>query len=390
MTADKNDISQDRTKTSAKLDHLRDVSCRLGACWRQTGTYALRLAAATLPFLYKKDFDALLHDCKPGIRERLIAASFQLSMDDQKKIIKGRSVRLRRALARNMQISPEIFIGLVNDSDREVRKYCLENPLCPQEYLERAARSGEDYLVCAAARNPQLPDQLVLELLERDEIRPELIDYQFMKFSARNQFFFSRCSFDTFLKLWSEPPYPYDSDPELETEFRRMIIAGRGSILVGELKVLCEQFPQVTSADSSVCLIAEDAVSCDEVQDREELFHLFGLPRADKTGPAAKTVSQKKTGQNDLPLSMTVSHRVLTRLAESRDAEVRGMLSKMPGLQSDIVSKLALDSSAEIRHNIYIYQPLPENVLEAAAKETEEYVLTSICRNIRNSIREIV
>ena len=87
---------------------------------------------------------------------------------------------------------------------------------------------------------------------------------------------------------------------------------------------------------------------------------------------------------------MTVSHRVLTRLAESRDAEVRGMLSKMPGLQSDIVSKLALDSSAEIRHNIYIYQPRPENVLEAAGKETEEYVLMSICRNIRNAIRGTV
>ena len=62
----------------------------------------------------------------------------------------------------------------------------------------------------------------------------------------------------------------------------------------------------------------------------------------------------------------------------------------MPGLPSDIVSKLALDTNTEIRHNIYLYQPLAENVLEAAGKETEEYVLLSICRNIRNAIREIV
>ena len=45
MTADKNDISPDRTKTSEKLEHLRVVSCQLGARWRQTGTCALRLAA---------------------------------------------------------------------------------------------------------------------------------------------------------------------------------------------------------------------------------------------------------------------------------------------------------------------------------------------------------
>lgn len=390
MTANKYNVSQKRAGTSEKLEHLRVVSRQLGARWRQTGTCALRFAAATLPFLYKEDFDALQHDCNPSIRERLIAASFHLSIDDQKKIIKGRSVRLRRALARNMQISPEIFIGLVNDSDREVRKYCLENPLCPQEYLERAAHNGEDYLACAVARNPQLSDQLVLELLERDEIRAELIDYQFMNFSARNKIFFSRCSFDTFLKLWSEPPFPYYSDPELEAEFRRMIIAGRGSILVRELKVLCEQFPQISSADSSVYLLARNAASCDEVQDREELFHLFGLPRADKTGPTAKTVSKEKTGQNAPPLSMTISHQDLTRLAESSDAEVRGILARMPGLPSDIVSKLALDTNTEIRHNIYLYQPLPENVLEAAGKETEEYVLLSICRNIRNAIRGTV
>ena len=94
----------------------------------------MRFAAASLPFLYQEDFDALRHDRAPSVRERLIAYNFSLPADIQEKLVKSRSPRLRDALAKNKQIDPKIFLRLVNDSDREVRKNSLENPLCPQEY----------------------------------------------------------------------------------------------------------------------------------------------------------------------------------------------------------------------------------------------------------------
>lgn len=341
MTADK----KDKARAFESPEHLRDISCGLGKHWRQAGTCALRFAAASLPFLSKEDFDALRHDCNRSVRERLITASFQLSPDAQEEIVKGRSVRLRRALAQNMQIPPEIFIRLLYDKDREVRKYCLENPLCPQEYLERAARNGEADLASAAARNPQLSDQLILELLERDEIRAELLDYHFMKFSVRKEFFFSRCSSETFQKLWTEPPYPFDSDPQLEAEFRRMMITGRGSVLAGELK--------------------ESAAA----------------------GAQGKNEQKEKTEENE-PFCMKLSWGDLRRLARSNDKEVRVILAQTPDLPSGIVSKLIRDADAEVRHTVYLYQPLPEDVLEAAAQETDEYVLMSICRSIRNTIRQ--
>ena len=339
-------MTANKTKILESPEHLRDISCRLGAGWRQTGTCALRFAAASLPFLYKEDFDALRHDCNRSVRERLITASFQLSPDVQEEIVKGRSGRLRRALAQNMQISPETFISLINDHDREVRKYCLENPLCPQEHLENAARNGEADLASAAARNPELSDQLILELLERDDIRAELIDYQYMKLSANNQFFFSRCSFKTFQKLWTEPPYPFDSDPGLEAEFRQMIITGRrGPVLARESKEFAAAGIQV------------------------------------------KKEQQEKT-ENDAPFCLKFLWGDLRRLADSNDKEVRVILAKTQDLPSGIVSKLVRDADAEVRHTVYFYQPLPEDVLEAAARETDEYVLMSICRSIRNTIRQ--
>ena len=345
MTANKKHIPEEKAKTLERSEHLRDISRGLGARWRQTGTCALRFAAASLPFLSEEDFDALRHDSNRSVRERLIAASFQLSRNMQEEIVKGRSVRLRRALARNMQISPEIVIRLSNDNDREVRKYGLENPLCPEEYLERAARDGEADLAFAVARNPQLSDQLILELLERDDIRAELIDYQFMRLSANKKFFFSRCSFETFQQLWTEPPYPFDSDPALEAEFRRLIITGRGSVFAGEQKEYA-------------------------------------------AAGAHKKKEQKGKTENSEPFCMKLSWRDLMQLAGSSDKEVRVILAKTPDLPSGIASKLIRDADAEVRHTVYLYQPLPEDVLEAAAMETDEPVLMSICRSIRNAIRQ--
>ena len=96
---------------------------------------------------------------------------------------------------------------------------------------------------------------------------------------------------------------------------------------------------------------------------------------------------EEKTEENE-PFCMKLSWGDLRRLARSNDKEVRVILAQTPDLPSGIVSKLIRDADAEVRHTVYLYQPLPEDVLEAAAQETDEYVLMSICRSIRNTIRQ--
>ncbi len=179
--------SKDGEETRQRLELLRNISRQLGSFWRLRGTCAMRFAAASLPFLYQEDFDALRHDRAPSVRERLIAYNFSLPADIQEKLVKSRSPRLRDALAKNKQIDPKIFLRLVNDSDHEVRKNSLENPLCPQEYLVRCAGTNDTDMVRAVIHNTELPDQLILELLEQDDVRDELIDYYWNRLSGENK-----------------------------------------------------------------------------------------------------------------------------------------------------------------------------------------------------------
>ena len=103
---------------------------------------------------------------------------------------------------------------------------------------------------------------------------------------------------------------------------------------------------------------------------------------------AQKKNERQEKNENYAPFCMKLSWGDLRRLADSDDKEVRVILAKTQDLPSGIVSKLIRDANAEVRHIVYLYQPLPEDVLEAAAMETDEYVLMNICRSIRNTIRE--
>ena len=347
----------------------------------------MRFAAASLPFLDKEDFDALRHDRNPSVRERLIAYNFSLPADLQEKLVESRSPRLRGALAKNKQIDPEILIRLIDDSNREVRKNSLENPLCPQEYLVRGAGSNDTDMVHAVIRNTELPDRLILELLERDDVRDELIDYCWNRLSRENTFFFARCSFDAFLKMWNDPPDPFNTAQELKDLFRHVMIVGRRSILVGELKARYGKSSRSFQADHPIYLMAKEAAWCEDVRDREELFQLFAIPR-----PAETAFAVKKDGMKNIkeePFQMRISRIDLERLAKSSDREVRLILARVPDLPSGIVSKLIRDADGEVRCTAYFYQSLPEDVVEAAAMETDERVIMSLCRNMRNAIRSV-
>ena len=76
-------------------------------------------------------------------------------------------------------------------------------------------------------------------------------------------------------------------------------------------------------------------------------------------------------------------------LAGSSDKGVRLLVARVPDLPSGIVSKLIRDADGEVRYTAYWHQPLPEDVIEAAAMETDEHVLLSLCRNIRNAIKSL-
>ena len=374
-------------ETRKRLEQLRNFSRQLGSFWRQRDTCAMRFAAASLPFLYKEDFDALRHDRNPSVHERLIAYNFSLSADIQEKLVKSRSPRIRGALAKNKQIDSEIFLRLVNDSDREVRKNSLENPLCPQEYLVRCAGTDDTDMVRAVIHNTELPDQLILKLLERDDVRDELIDYCWNRLSGKNKFFFARCSFDAFLRMWTAPPDPFNTAQELEDLFRHVMIVGRGSSLVGELKARYGRSFRSFQADHPIYLIAKEAALCEEVRDREELFQLFSIPSP--AGTAAAVKKDEMGHAKDEPFCMKISRIDMERLAKSNDREVRLILARVPELPSRIASRLIRDTDGEVRYTAYFYQPLPEDVVNAASMEADERVIMSLCRNMRNAVRTI-
>ena len=163
------------------------------------------------------------------------------------------------------------------------------------------------------------------------------------------------------------------------------MIVGRGSILVGEQKARYGRSSRLLQTDHPGYLMAKEAALCEEVRDREELFQLFSIPCPAETAFAVK---KDETGnQGEEPFCMKVSPIDMEQLAKSSDKEVRLILARVPDLPSGIVSKLIRDTDGDVRYTAYFYQPLPEDVVEAAAMEADERVIMSLCRNMRNAVR---
>lgn len=285
--------------------------------------------------------------------------------------IRRLSMRVQRALTSATEI-PEFLIEALLGSYEFLREELAANPGLPASYLERFLESESPQIRFRAAQNPSAPRELMADLLRAGsdanlqgfvaspkEVEPELLE------RLAHRGVWSRCV------AANHPSTPSSLIEKLLTDENplvRQAVAGRRDISEALLLRLLQD-PDERVVFQAAQHPNTPLPTLTEIVERRIPF-LFGvvanhpdaspelLARLVKEDSSRFNTVRRATARRE-----DVTEKLLTRLSQDADEEVRLLVAQHPETPSDYLIKLSKDGSPQVRRAVAQNENTPQEVI---------------------------
>jgi hypothetical protein len=336
------------------------------------GRSAISLKTAELKGLLEFLWQTILGG-QPGRRREMMRRAVALDSGMPPELLgrlaAGKDRDVREGVARNAGTRPEVLTRLGGDQHYEVRWGVAENPSTPPELLARLAGDQHPQVREGVAENPGTPLELLF-LLARDNNRYVRIRVAKSPNTSRKLLAYLARDWDYYVRLEvvenaSVPPkllgrLAADKDPEVRAGVARN-----------------------TSTPSELLVrLATD----DEITVRK------WVAWNKRTPPAllVRLAGDWKYVVYEVARNASTPSELLARLAKDEDREVRCSVARNAGTPSELLAHLAKDEDREVRCGAAGNASTPPELLARLAKDEDREVRLCVARHTRPLLEDLV